>query len=38
LRMRKDDPLCKHISPDLRITHLDQLTRHLNIYRRSPHA
>ncbi|MGD9368780.1 MAG: HAD family hydrolase [Desulfobacteraceae bacterium] len=30
LRMRKDDPLCKHITPDLRITHLNQLTRHLN--------
>jgi putative hydrolase of the HAD superfamily len=38
LRMRKDDPLCKDITPDLRITHLNQLTRHLNIFKRSPHA
>lgn len=37
LRMRKNDPLCMHIEPDLRVTHLNQLTRHLKS-RRSPHA
>ena len=26
LRMRDDDPTCNHVQPDLRITHLDQLT------------
>jgi putative hydrolase of the HAD superfamily len=26
LRMRDDDPTCNHVHPDLRITHLDQLT------------
>jgi putative hydrolase of the HAD superfamily len=29
LRMRDDDPACNHIDPDLRITHLDQLTSYL---------
>lgn len=31
LRMRDNDPLCMHIEPDLRITHLNQLKRHLNL-------
>ena len=29
LRMRKDDPACQNVDPDLRITHLNQLTPYL---------
>jgi putative hydrolase of the HAD superfamily len=29
LRMRKDDPTCQNVDPDLRITHLNQLTPYL---------
>jgi putative hydrolase of the HAD superfamily len=38
LRLRKDDPICKDIKPDLQITHLNQMASYLNIPARRPHA